>query len=482
MVNNTERAPVASIVRHSVFILIVALLLSNCTPEANPDIERGSGYNYQPGYPEVNFSAVGFLDESNTPSINIAADIVYGSLIFKQVDNISQAKMAVDIRIVPIEGDNNVIDPFHDEITLTEESTGGINSQNSYIFEKSITVPPGSYTVYFTLTDSYSDKEITRQTTTSIPDPASSLIDLTDIRMLAKNMDAEDPQWRPVTTYDVKGRVDSLMFIFQATNNSSSQPLSINAKLLKFEADTSVARPMYYNNYSPSSASYRGIDYDEQQTVQQSERKLLQEGSVFIEFKFAQQNRGNYRFEVRSAKEGSDLFKARDFGIKSTNYPALKTARELAGPLAYLMDEDEYEELTSISNSDSLKKAIDRFWLKQLGSAYKARNVIQLYYQRAEEANKQFSNFKEGWKTDTGMMYILFGPPWYVDRRLDQMQWSYSYNRTDPERNFLFLQPKLKSEFYPFEHYILQRNQQYYSVEYQQRSLWLSGLILQRRL
>ena len=99
-----------------------------------------------------------------------------------------------------------------------------------------------------------------------------------------------------------------------------------------------------------------------------------------------------------------------------------------------------------------------------------------------KKPTSNFFNFKEGWKTDPGMMYILFGPPWYVDRRLDQMQWSYSYNRSDPERNFLFLQPKLESEFYPFEHYILQRNQQYYNVEYQQRSLWLSGLILQRRL
>jgi GWxTD domain-containing protein len=272
------------------------------------------------------------------------------------------------------------------------------------------------------------------------------------------------------------------MFIFQATNNSSEQPLSINANLIRFESDTSIARPMYFNNYSPSSAVYKGIDYDAQTTVQQSERKLVQQGSVFIEFKFAQQERGNYRFEVRSNKEESDLYKARDFGAKSKNYPALKTARELAGPLAYLMDEDEYEELTSISDSDSLKEAVDRFWLKKIGDVNKAQNVLKLYYQRAEEANKQFSNFKEGWKTDRGMMYILFGPPWYVDRRLDQTLWSYAYNQSDPKRNFMFLQPKLESEFYPFQHYVLQRNQQYYSVEYQQRSLWLSGLILQRRI
>jgi GWxTD domain-containing protein len=146
------------------------------------------------------------------------------------------------------------------------------------------------------------------------------------------------------------------------------------------------------------------------------------------------------------------------------------------------MGDDEYEELISIQNPDSLKTAIDQFWLKNIGDKIEAKQVIDLYYKRAEEANKQFSNFKEGWKTDTGMIYILFGPPWYVYTRLDQTSWAYAYDRNDPERNFQFFQPNLKSEFYPFQHYVLQRQQEYFNVEYRQRQLWLSGLILQRRI
>jgi len=99
-----------------------------------------------------------------------------------------------------------------------------------------------------------------------------------------------------------------------------------------------------------------------------------------------------------------------------------------------------------------------------------------------EEANKQFSNFKEGWKTDLGMIYILFGPPWYVDDSLNRMRWSYSYNRNDPDYNYLFETPKLKSEFYPYQNYLLQRNQYYFNIEYQQTQLWLTGQILRRSL
>ncbi len=464
-------------------ILLICVALG-CARSANPDIERGSSYKYKPGFPEVRFSAVGFLDESNQPQINIAADIVYGSLVFKEVKKIQQAKMAIDIRVVSKENNNNVIESTHEEIDIDQKDQSIISSQQSYIYEERIEVPAGNYEVYFTLTDLNSDKKITRVSETSIPDPENPQKDLTAIRMLTKNMDADKPEWLPATTYDVPGRVDSLMFIFQATNNSSKEPLALNANLIRFESDTSIARPMHYNNYSPSSIEYKGIEFDDETIVQQSQRKLLQEGSVFIEFRFGQQERGNYRFEVRSnqEQEGTELFKARDFSVKSTNYPALKTAHELAQPLAYLMDDDNYEDLMNISDQDSLKEAIDRFWLKEIGNKNEAVNVLQMYYERVEEANKQFSNFKEGWKTDTGMMYILFGPPWYVDRRLDQMQWSYSYNRSDPDRNFLFFQPKLQSEFYPFEHFLLRRNQSYFNVQYQQRQLWLSGLILQRQI
>lgn len=466
----------------SLLLALAVIIGMSCARSANPDIERGSSYKYRPGYPEVRFSAVGFLNEDNQPNINLAADIVYGSLIFKESDGMQKAKIAIDVRIAGQNGNDNIVDSKHYEINIDEEDAGIISSQKSYIFEKRIDVPAGDYKVYFTVTDKNSDKKITRSTETSIPDPANNQIDLTDIRMLGKDMDSESPEWFPVTTYDVPGRMDSLMFIFQATNNDSDEPLSINAELIRFESDQSIARPMYFNNYSPSSIEYKGIDLSEETTIQQSQRKLLEEGSVFIEFRFAQQDRGNYRFEVRSDKEDNELFKARDFGVKSKNYPAIKTAQELARPMAYLMDEKQYEKLMNISNSDSLKEAIDRFWLKEIGNKNEAINVLKLYYQRVEEANKQFSNFKEGWKTDTGMMYILFGPPWYVRQRLDEMQWSYSYNRDDPERSFYFFQPKLQSEFYPFDHFILRRDQYYFNIEYQQRELWLTGLILQRNI
>src|SRR5680860_41507 len=266
MTNLKDTFPVS--LRKTLLLFFTACVALSCARSANPDIKRGSTYRYRPGYPEVRFSAVGFLNEDNTPTINIAADIVYASLIYKEQDSLQQAHLAIDVRIVKKEKDNDIISSKHYEIDVNnKEDDSIITSQDSYVFDKRIDVPAGSYKVYFSVTDKNSGKTITRTTDTSIPNPSNNTIDLTDIRMLAKNMDDETPKWLPITTYTVPGKIDSLMFIFQATNNSSQQPLSINANLIRFDSDTSIARPMNYSNYSPSSIEYQGIEYDDKEII-----------------------------------------------------------------------------------------------------------------------------------------------------------------------------------------------------------------------
>lgn len=466
-------------------LLIAVVSLAGCARSFNPDIERGSGYIFRDGFPEVRFSAIGFLDEQDEPGINIAADIVYGSLIYKKNDNTDSltASIAIDVQILDQENSDNIIKANRFDFTIDRTDPNIVYSQEVFTFEERIPVESGRYEVNFTLIDQTSGKQITGSTETFIPDPENNISSLTGIRMLGKDVDSEESTWSPITTYDVQGKVDSLQFIFQVTNNSSERPMTVQAELIRFESDTTIARPMHYNNYSPSTIQYKGIEFDERTVIQSTTRKLTQAGSVLIEFKFPQQPRGNYRFEVRSeSAEETELFKARDFGVKSMNYPSIQTSREMAQPLAYLMDDGEYEEMMAISDSDSLKQAVDRFWLRHIGNASETKGVIRMFYERVEEANKQFSNFKEGWKTDTGMIYILFGPPWYVEQHLDQMIWSYAYNRNDPEYNYRFHQPKLQSEFYPFTSYLLRRNQYYFQIQYQQLQLWLSGQILNRSI
>lgn len=467
----------------SIPLLLFSILLG-CARSFNPNIERGSSFNFRNGYPEVRFTAIGLLNQNDQAQINIAADVVFGSLIYREENDSLMAQYTIEIQVLDKDNPSNIIDTESYPKTIITADRSIIYSQDIFTFERTIPVSPGNYEVRFSLKDETSGKRTDRSTTTYIPNPENNVTNLTAIMMMGKRMSDENPEWFPITTYDVTSRVDSLKFRFQATNNNTEAPLTVEARLVRFRSDSSIARPMHYNNYSSSNIQYKGIDYDRETVIQSTRRRLLQPGSVLIEFKFEAQPRGNYRFEVRSSKSTSEeeMFRARDFGVKSKNYPAIQTPRELARPLAYLMSEKEHEELMAIENPDSLKQAIDAFWLRNVGDVNRTKNVIKMYYERVEEANKQFSNFKEGWKTDTGMVYILFGPPWYVEQHLDEMVWSYSYNHTNPQYNYLFRQSKLKSEYYPFTNYLLQRSQYLYNIQYQQIQLWLTGQILNRSI
>lgn len=469
--------------RYLKFIVITALGISllSCARSMNPDVERGSMYQFQDGYPEVRMSAIGLLDEQDNPFISVTSEIVYGSLVYRTVDGQTFAQVTIEIRINENEGDFSKTS--RDELDILTENANNYQNQEVFSYQKQLDVEPGDYTIEVSVTDNNSGRTVVRETETLIPDPESPVTNLTSIRLSGKINDVNNGQYTTITTYDVPSRLDSLKFEFQVTNNDLEDPLTVNASLLEFEADTTAARRLSYNDYASSSIEYQGVDIRDPQEIDSNVRRLDQPGSVLIEFKYELLDRGNYRFEVETVdQEGETIYRARDFAVKSKNYPSVASAREMAAPLEYIMDRDKHEEMMNISNTDSLKEAIDRFWLSNVGSQNRARSVINLYYERVEQANKQFSNFKEGWKTDMGMIFILFGPPWYVDRSLNRMQWSYSYDRTDPLRNFYFERTRVPNEYFPFSHYIVQRSQIYFNLVYQQTELWRSGNILETNL
>lgn len=464
--------------------LLLSLFLLQCSNNYVEGIERSSVYQFKPGFPELNIVTAGIVDPfTDSTFINVSAEIMYSSLIFRKADSLYEANILLEVQILDEVEPENIIEVFQFPITSTLTSRNQINSKSSLTFNRNIAASPGEYLINVSVTDRSTNKQTVRTSGAYLPNPEDEVSHITNIRVFSKD-ESISAEFNPVTTYDLSAKADSVRFTFQVTNNKPNEPLTISTRLIKFRSDTSIARPMSWPNYTPSSLPYVGISYSKYDELSTSKRIITQPGNVTIEFFFTDLERGNYRFEVSTEAETEEevLFRAREFAIKSKNYPTLRSAQELAAPLAYLMEKKEYEALMEITNPTELKQAMDRFWLNNIKNERIAQNVIQLFYERVEEANKQFSNYKEGWKTDFGMMYILFGPPRYISSSINDVVWSYSTNLYDPESNFLFRNPKVKSKFYPFDNYLLQRNQEYFSVQYQQVQSWLSGDILRDNL
>ncbi|MCS6973483.1 MAG: GWxTD domain-containing protein [Cyclobacteriaceae bacterium] len=105
------------------------------------------------------------------------------------------------------------------------------------------------------------------------------------------------------------------------------------------------------------------------------------------------------------------------------DYPRLATISSLTGPMIYVCEKKEMDKLRSAAGN---KSAFDKVILDIVGNTERARIFMRSYFQRVEQANRMFTSYKEGWKTDRGMIYIIFGPPEEVYLLGNREIWEYT--------------------------------------------------------
>jgi GWxTD domain-containing protein len=107
------------------------------------------------------------------------------------------------------------------------------------------------------------------------------------------------------------------------------------------------------------------------------------------------------------------------------DFPKMTNVQDLILATRYITKNDEYEKMV---NSKELKKSLDEFWLSRNKKENDAKRMISIYYNRIKEANKYFSLAKEGWKSDMGIIYTIFGKPNIVRKYSDKIIWYYTQN------------------------------------------------------
>jgi GWxTD domain-containing protein len=107
---------------------------------------------------------------------------------------------------------------------------------------------------------------------------------------------------------------------------------------------------------------------------------------------------------------------------KQSDYPKYSRLENLSQPLIYICNAQEYDRIRLANNN---KSTFDRVILGITGDQERARILIRNYFKRIELANEFFTSYKEGWKTDRGMVYIIFGMPDEVYKFDKREVWNY---------------------------------------------------------
>jgi GWxTD domain-containing protein len=178
----------------------------------------------------------------------------------------------------------------------------------------------------------------------------------------------------------------------------------------------------------------------------------------------------------RDSNEGFTFF---NFGEE---FPTMTSPLTMIEPLAYLASE---EEMSSMRSSERPKLALDEFWIKCGGNVDKSRELIRIFYTRILYSNYYFTSFKEGWRTERGMIYTLYGPPDKVYKNSEGEMWGYRKpvlksswgGRIHLKEDYLYFNFKIRQNNYSENDYYLSRNETL--VTYWDRAVasWRNGLV-----
>lgn len=228
-------------------------------------------------------------------------------------------------------------------------------------------------------------------------------------------------------------------------------PIGVNLYVRYYNREFPLASPPFSVN-SPKPFQYKP---DSLFIVQLSEKGKLN---------FKAEKKGFYHFQLdTSRREGLTLF------YFSEVFPQVKKAEDLVTPLRFIVSKQEYE---TISANPNPKAAIEKFWLGCTGSQDRAKETIRKYYNRVQDANYHFTSYIEGWKTDRGMIYLIYGSPNIIYRNLNSETWIYGEENNINSLSYSFT--KVNNPFTNND-YILERSTVYKQSWYTAVDIWRQG-------
>ena len=174
-------------------------------------------------------------------------------------------------------------------------------------------------------------------------------------------------------------------------------------------------------------------------------------------------DQGFYHFYTEGSSAGGyTVFKF------TSDYPYITTAMQMIMPLRYISSGSEFKALYNAKNK---KKAVNDFWIKLSGDEHRAKNMIKLFYNRVQNANINFAADREGWMTDRGMIFIIYGAPDVVYRDSGMETWQYGNYKNNKAMTFNFY--KVKNPF-SNSYYVMQRDESY-------RISWIKAIEVWRK-
>lgn len=442
----------------------------------------GKTISYAPGVPNFDVEILPGV-ASGRSGVDVHVSIPRMSLIFVQEGERYEATYELSAQVFDEEGERQMMQrSWIDSVRVASYEETQDYRPLDQIYR--LDLGPGTYVFRLRLFDRNTRKEAVRIKRVTIPRFEGSDPVMTPLFLEAK---PAGESYRTVAALHVRAGRDSLRVGSELYNMPPSGEVDVQLDLVRFQTDEEVAIPPYWLSPNRGSLSYQGIDYTDADTVERARYQVEDVGDG-AELTFtlpADLRPGIYRITVRtrtgargSEEDSLSTIRTRELSVKSSDFPTVAELDEVIDALEYIARESELERIRGGSSLRDRRRRFDAFWGELVESKARAADLIRQYYGRVEEANLFFTNYKEGWKTDRGMVYIVKGAPLFVEQYFEAEVWHYSYAQ-DPRQTYVFERVRpYRRQGVQFESYILRRRPYYERPWREAVERWRNGRVL----
>lgn len=140
---------------------------------------------------------------------------------------------------------------------------------------------------------------------------------------------------------------------------------------------------------------------------------------IFMDVPFQQFTEGEYQIRLSMKNSGKNIEIEKDFSITWFEKPTYLYKTDLAiRPMRYMFPDEEFKRISSLGKGE-LESWFRDYWKEKDPTPETDFNeLLAEYFQRVQEANRRFNlRYKEGWETDQGRIFLLYGQPEKIDDR-----------------------------------------------------------------
>ncbi len=457
---------------------LALLVLAGCASTPTLDLgQPGKSLAYVPGRPSFDLEAAPNDAEGG---VQISISIPSSSLMFVKVPSGFEAHLQIDVRAVVPRTDTLVGDYAWSDTLFAptyEEST----RDQSWLITRSVRFRSGDVIIIAEILDEATGKREVRSQHLRIPSPNELRPFLG--RIILQSLTPAGG-WVTIVPMHLPSNLPRLRAMARIFGLRAGVVDTARLTLLRFKyADAIPDPPSYYSQYLQSAGEPRNFWLDSPDTIR-SEEQLTNIGDSSVpalSLELAGLPTGLYEIAIDapvplgSGRGDTLLTENRVFSVNSPSFPRPSTLRELIDAMTYIMTPKEKNLFAKTKPADAAHHIFDSLWLAFGSTKEQAADLIKRYYTRVEDANKMYTDIKEGWKTDRGMVYVVFGPPQDILNSLDRQIWSYDIPGTSQQVQFVFRRQIVGWGDLSVQTYILYRDASYDYVWERLVARWREG-------